>query len=113
VQSPADTPETFRRSYTLAFAIVGNVALAVLLGVTGITGMVDWLAGVWELSPLAAAAVAVTLFYVVRANIVRFGSGRGMSRRDCYISAVCTCGLSVVAWLVCFLVFAAFGAEFA
>lgn len=107
-----DPSGTFRSSYTLTLAVAGDLAIAIALGILGVNGFIAAPAQLWEFSPLVLIAVGATAFYIVKANLVRFGAKKGFARRDCWLSVFVTAGAAALVWVVAWLVLSAVGADF-
>jgi hypothetical protein len=108
-----ERPDAFRRSYTLTYAVVGNLAIAIIVGLLTRSGiLVDSIVDLWNMSPLLPLFVVATIFFVIRANIMRFGNNAPFSKGECVLSALVTLGIAAVIWVIAFLLLSAMGADF-
>lgn len=97
-----------RRSYTITYALLGDLALIILIGTGSLLPFIGFMAGV---SSLLLVPLILVTFYVVKANAVAFWQRSVFSQRDCVISAAVGAGIPALLWLLVLLILAALGAD--
>lgn len=96
-----------RRSYTLAYIILGDLILAIWIGFAGPSEIISTINGI---SAFALPAAALSITFLVRAHWLFFQK-EALTRVECWVSAAIGLFIPAVWWIAFSALLGLFGAD--